>query len=204
MCSSDLGADDFMELLFSAAPYKFRELQSKADEQEDLPTFALKGVKLTFNLDADYDVIDTQYTRNVVGVVDGSDPVLKNTWVAFGAHYDHVGYDRGVLSGGREDRIYNGADDDGSGVSTVLALARAFALGPRTRRSELFVFHAGEEKGLYGSKYFADNPVVPIDKIVAQLNVDMVGRNFQNRASESNRFFAVGSDRISKIGRAHV
>ena len=92
---------------------------------------------------------------------------------------------RGLLGGGRggqapanpDDRINNGADDDGSGTVAIMAIARAFAQGPKPKRSLLFVWHAGEENGLLGSRYNADYPVVPIDKIVAQLNMDMVGRN---------------------------
>jgi hypothetical protein len=189
--------ENFFEFLFSAADLKYADLKAKVDREDDLPTFTLKGVKLTFNLDADYQVVSTQYTRNVVGIVDGSDAQLKNTYVAFGAHYDHIGYTTGMLPNGVTDRISNGADDDGSGTSTLIGLARAFALGPRTKRSELLVWHAGEEKGLYGSRYFADNPTVPIDSIVAQLNIDMIGRNRDNKESESNTVYAIGSDRIS-------
>src|SRR5262249_5190019 len=158
--------------------------------------FALKGVKLTFNLDADYQVIDTQYTRNVVGVVEGADPQLKNTYVAFGAHYDHLGYMRTAMPAG-SDRIYNGADDDGSGATNLIGIGRTFAMAPKTKRSVLFVWHAGEERGLYGSRYFADHPAVPIENIVAQLNIDMIGRNRDNNPAESNTVYAIGSDRIS-------
>jgi Zn-dependent M28 family amino/carboxypeptidase len=169
-----------------------------AEQQEDLPTFTLKGVAVTFDLDADYQVVNTRYTRNVIGVVEGSDPVLKDAYVAFGAHYDHLGAAQGVLPAGQTDRIYNGADDDGSGTAALIGLARAFASAPsRTKRSEIFVWHAGEEEGLYGSRYFADHPVVPLDHIVAQLNIDMIGRNHDNLESESNTVYAVGADRIS-------
>jgi len=189
--------DQFLTFLLSAAELKYPDLKAKADQQEDLPTFTLKGVKLTFNLDADYQVVNTHYTRNVVGIVEGNDPNLKNTYVAFGAHYDHLGYSQGVLSAGSTDRISNGADDDGSGTVALIGLARSFAIGPKTKRSLLFVWHAGEERGLYGSKYFADYPEVPIDSIVAQLNIDMIGRNRDNKDSESNTVYPVGSDRIS-------
>ena len=116
---------------------------------------------------------DTVPTQNVVGVWEGSDPVLKNEYVAVGAHYDHVGV--GVPVAG--DAIYNGADDDGSGTVSVLAMAQAFAQSPRPRRSILFVWHAGEEKGLWGSRYFSENPTVPLQSIVTQLNIDMIGRS---------------------------
>ncbi|HLQ77348.1 MAG TPA: M28 family peptidase, partial [Terriglobia bacterium] len=124
----------------------------------------------------------------------------KSTFVAFGAHYDHLGYIPGPLYGGNNDRIYNGADDDGSGTTALIGIARAFTQGPKTKRSLMFVWHAGEELGLYGSKYFADNPpaaVGNINNIVTQLNIDMIGRNRDNKASESSTVYAVGADRIS-------
>ncbi|HEX4934311.1 MAG TPA: M28 family peptidase [Gemmatimonadaceae bacterium] len=110
---------------------------------------------------------------NVVGIVRGSDPSLRNSYVAYGAHYDHIGIQPAVNG----DSIANGADDDGSGSVLQLSVARAFAQGPRPRRSVLFVWHVGEEKGLFGSDVFTANPTVPLDSIVAQLNADMVGRN---------------------------
>jgi hypothetical protein len=162
--------------------------------------------------------------RNVVAIVRGSDPALKNEYVAIGAHTDHTGMLQGqpldhdslhlynaarfaivgMVSRGeqptaeeqaevaaihvnldsvrkahpaRPDSIRNGADDDGSGSVTMLELAEAFAKSqPKPKRSILFVWHVGEEKGLLGSRWFADHPTVPRDSIVAQLNMDMVGR----------------------------
>jgi len=176
---------------------KYFDLKTMAQQQEPLPRFTLKGVTLTFDIDADYQVVTTRYTRNVVGIVAGNDNRLKDTYVAFGAHYDHTGYSQGVLPNNQTDRINNGADDDGSGTATLIGLARAFARGPKTKRSLIFVWHSGEESGLWGSRYFADHPTVPIDKIVAQLNMDMIGRNRNNLESESNTVHMVGSDRIS-------
>jgi hypothetical protein len=190
-------SDAFMEFLFSGSAVSYSDLKARSELQEELPRFTLEGVKLTFNLEADYRVMNTRYTRNVVGVVDGNDPNLKDTWVAFGAHYDHIGYMQDDISPGASDRIFNGADDDGSGTSALIGIARAFAAGTKPRRSLIFVWHTGEEQGLWGSRYFADHPTVPLDGVVAQLNVDMVGRNRGDRESESNSILAVGSDRIS-------
>jgi hypothetical protein len=190
-------SDELLEFLFSAADVKYAELRARSSEQEVLPGFTLKGVKLTFNLEADYQVVSTQYTRNVVGLVEGADPQLKNTYVVFGAHYDHVGYTTGILSGATEDRISNGADDDGSGTATLIGIARAFARGARPKRSLLFIWHAGEERGLWGSRYFADHPTIPIENVVAELNIDMIGRNRDDSQSESNTVYTVGADRIS-------
>jgi hypothetical protein len=206
--------DAFFEFLFGHAPTPYAELERLAKAQEPLPRFTLEGVTLTFNIDAEYEVVRTELAQNVVAIVDGSDPQLKNTYVAFGAHYDHVGYAEGevvqgpngprrlgapgrVSEGAMADRIWNGADDDGSGTVALMALAKAFSTGPRPKRSLLFVWHTGEERGLLGSRYFADNPTVPIDRIVAQLNMDMIGRNRDDKPTEANTVYIVGSDRIS-------
>jgi Peptidase family M28 len=197
--------DEFFEFLFSGSDVKYAELKQKAANQEPLPPFALKGVKMTFNVDADYTVVRTRYTHNVVGIVEGSDPKLKDTYLLYGAHYDHVGYSQGPAGVGRGgsnasgtfDRINNGADDDGSGTVAIMSIARAFALGPRPKRSILFVWHAGEEQALFGSRYHADYPVVPIEKMVAQINLDMVGRNRDDDPKQLNTILVVGSDRIS-------
>jgi hypothetical protein len=158
--------------------------------------------------------------RNVVAILPGSDPALRDEYIVIGAHNDHIGVaDSAVdhdslkvfnefaqpqgadgspktlsaaewsrvnamidslhkLHGGpRADSIYNGADDDGSGTVSVLEIAEAFQKGTvKPKRSILFIWHAGEEKGLWGSEYFTDHPTVPRESIVAELNMDMVGR----------------------------
>ncbi|HEY8188853.1 MAG TPA: M20/M25/M40 family metallo-hydrolase [Pyrinomonadaceae bacterium] len=141
-------------------------------------------------------------TQNVVAVFEGSDPVLKNEYVALGAHYDHVGV--GIPVNG--DSIYNGADDDGSGTTALLGIAEALTkAGMRPKRSVLFVWHAGEEKGLWGSRYFTMYPTIPLDKIVTQINIDMIGRskkegddNPRNRElSGPNEIYVIGSKMMS-------
>ena len=196
--------DEFYEFLFGAADVKYANLKARAGQQEPLPPVVLKDVTLTFDIDVDYTVRRAQYTRNVVGIIPGSDPVLKDTYVVLGAHYDHVGYREGtVVDGGPDsggdpnDHIWNGADDDGSGSMTIMAIAKAFSRAPRPKRSILFVWHAGEERGLWGSRYFVDHPEVPIEALVAQINMDMVGRNRDNKEKYANTVFLVGSDRIS-------
>jgi Zn-dependent M28 family amino/carboxypeptidase len=107
---------------------------------------------------------------------------MNGTYVAYGAHFDHIG----IQPPTNGDSIANGADDDGSGSVALLAIARAFQNAPtRPRRSMLFVWHGGEEKGLLGSAYFTAHPTVPIDSMVAQINADMIGRN--GSASEGAR-----------------
>ncbi len=129
---------------------------------------------------------ETKWTQNVVAYLEGGDPNLKNEVVVFGAHYDHVGKrDNGD--------IYNGADDDGSGTVAMLEIARAFAKNEvRPRRSLLFVSHAGEEKGLLGSRFYTDNPQIALEQTVAQLNIDMIGRN------DPNSVYIIGSNFLSK------
>ena len=114
---------------------------------------------------------------NVVAVVRGSDRSRSGTYVALGAHYDHIG----VVPPVQGDSIANGADDDGSGTVALLAIARQMQQAPiKPKRSVLFVWHVGEEQGLLGSSFFTAHPTVPIDSIVAQLNADMIGRNAES------------------------
>jgi len=188
--------DEFFEFLFSGSDVKYAQLKEMAAKREPLPRFALKGARITINVDADYQVVRTRLSHNVVGIIEGTDPKLKDTYVAYGAHYDHTGFRETAKPG--EDMINNGADDDGSGSVAIMAIARAYASGPKPKRSILMVWHAGEETGLLGSRYMADHPVVgDIDKIVAQLNMDMVGRNQDDDPANTDMIYVVGSDRIS-------
>jgi hypothetical protein len=162
------------------------------------------SAKVTITIDNTYEPVTTQLTRNVVAIVEGSDARLKDTYVLIGAHLDHVGYAvsnadvRGQVNNPiAADRIWNGADDDGSGSTALMAIAKAFARGPKPRRSVVFVWHAGEEAGMQGSLYNADFPVVPLEKIQAQLNIDMIGRNRDNDPAQANTLFVIGADRIS-------
>ncbi len=129
---------------------------------------------LTITITATRDVIQRR-APNVVGVLEGSDPELKNEYVLYSGHMDHVGVGRAVDG----DSIYNGADDDASGTVAVMEAAEAFAmLNPRPKRSMIFLLVSGEERGLWGSAHFAENPTVPLSDVVANLNADMVGRNW--------------------------
>ena len=114
---------------------------------------------------------------NILAVLEGSDPELKNQYLVVGAHYDHVGYGTRRNSYGPIGYIHNGADDNGSGVSGLLEVAQAFArTGSRPKRSILFCFWDGEEKGLYGSKHWLDHPTVPLEQVSLAFNADMIGR----------------------------
>lgn len=125
----------------------------------------------------------TARTQNVVGLWEGSDPLLKEQVVVVGAHFDHVGtaesLDAGRIGGTADgDTIWNGADDNGSGTSTLMEVAQAFAEGNlKPRRSILFIAFSAEEQGLFGSAHFCREPTLPRERLVAMLNMDMVGRN---------------------------
>jgi hypothetical protein len=122
---------------------------------------------------------------NTIGIVEGTDPKLRNEYVLFTAHMDHIGVTPGVA-----DSINNGADDDASGTTGVIELAEAFSQpGARPKRSLVFMTVSGEEKGLWGSHYWSEHPTVPIKDVVANLNMDMIGRNW--------------ADTIVAIGKEH-
>lgn len=130
-------------------------------------------------------------SENVLGFIEGSD--LKNEIVVISAHYDHLGKDGNM--------IYNGADDDGSGTSAILNLAKAFAIakkeGHGPRRSLLFIAFSGEEKGLLGSEYYANHPEFPLKNTVCDLNIDMIGRIDEKHKGNPNYIYVIGSDKLS-------
>ena len=122
--------------------------------------------------------------KNVIGILRGSDPVLRNTYIIVSAHYDHIGTLKtasGLTSEkptSDHDEIYNGANDDGSGTVSVVALAKAFAnLRERPKRSIIFMTFCGEELGLLGSRYYTEHPVVPLKQTIADINLEQVGRS---------------------------
>jgi hypothetical protein len=136
--------------------------------------------------------------RNVAGLLPGSDPQLKDEYVIVSAHYDHVGL--GEPAPGTSDRIYNGANDDGSGTVSVIELAAALgAADPRPRRSILFLTFFGEEKGLLGSRYYGKHPLVPIEKTVAMINLEHVGRTDDTEGPQVDRASMTGFD-FSDVG----
>ncbi|HLA94080.1 MAG TPA: M28 family peptidase [Pyrinomonadaceae bacterium] len=189
-----------MAHLFAGEKFSATTLFNRSITGEAFESFELKSDKrLKGNIAVKTENIHTQ---NVVGILEGSDPVLKNEYVVIGAHYDHVGMNPFAIG----DKIFNGADDDGSGTVSVMAIAQAFAKGTqKPKRSMLFIWHAGEEKGLWGSEYFADNPTVPIGSIITELNIDMIGRyqqagddNPKNKLlPKQNEVFLIGSKMMS-------
>jgi len=145
-------------------------------------------------------ITDRASAPNVVGILEGSDPRLKREYVVLSAHMDHVGVGRPVNG----DSIYNGADDDASGTIAVVEAAEAFAqLQPRPKRSIIFLTVSGEEKGLWGSAYFANRPPVPMADIVADLNTDMVGRNWKDTIVVIGKEHSDLGATLNRVGAAH-
>jgi Zn-dependent M28 family amino/carboxypeptidase len=193
-------APAMLDALFAGEQQTAADALRLAQDRKGGPSFTLAPQKvLHFSVSVQ---TDRQFTQNVVGVLEGKDKQLKQEYVALGAHYDHVGVGAPDKNG---DTIYNGADDDGSGTVSVLTMAEAFAKGPRPARSLLFVWHCGEEKGLWGSKYFTEHPTVPLNQIVAQLNIDMIGRSkkegdtnpLNRELSGPNEIYVIGSQMMS-------
>jgi len=138
---------------------------------------------------------------DVLGFLPGSDPKLKNETLVISAHYDHIGL---LPEGTKGDRINNGADDDGSGTTGMMEIARAFSAAKKAghgpRRSILFLGNVGEEKGLLGSEYYTDHPVIPLANTIADLNIDMIGRvgeEYQKKPDSANYVYVIGSGMLS-------
>lgn len=153
-----------------------------------------KRVKLKTKLGLRQSKDDQQLVgSNVIGFIEGSDPEVKDEVVIVTAHYDHLGK-RGAS-------IFNGADDNGSGTSTVMGVANAIAsakkAGSGPRRSILVMLVSGEEKGLLGSKYYVNFPLFPLENAVANINVDMVGRIDKEYEGNPNYVYVIGADRLS-------
>jgi hypothetical protein len=245
------GDETFFDALFAGSGTTFADVRAKAEKGEPIAPLSLT-TKVSITIDQTYEIVSQQTSHNVVGLIEGTDARLKESYVLFGAHLDHLGYSQtggsrgagtdacrrrsptaqaAVTAAGKtvqrptaargagarggaargtappasavpfeqRDIINNGADDDGSGSTTLLAIAKAFATGPKPKRSVIVIWHAGEENGLYGSRFNADYPIVPIEKIETELNIDMVGRDDCDNIEGdfSNTLFIVGADRIS-------
>lgn len=147
---------------------KIEDLQKAIDSTLKSASQELAGTRLTIETTSQSALVRC---RNVVGYIEGSDPSLKSEAVVIGAHLDHLGK--------RGDYVFNGADDNGSGSVGVINLARAFTANPeKPKRSVVFCLWTGEEEGLLGSRYYVQNPVFPMEKTVACINLDMISRPY--------------------------
>jgi hypothetical protein len=147
------------------------------------------------------------FAPNVVGILEGSDPVLKHEYVVFSAHMDHVGtagQPGSQCAAVGADSICNGADDDGSGTVGVVELAEAFSRpGARPKRSLIFLTVSGEEEGLWGSAWFVSHPPVPLPQIVADLNADMIGRNWKDTIVAIGKEHSDLGRTLNRVNAAH-
>lgn len=171
--------------ILSGANLNLDELREKAKSRDFQPVKT--GVKVSVNLKSETKNFDSP---NVVGIVEGSDPKLKNEYVVYSAHWDHLGVGEADKNG---DKIYNGAYDNASGVATVIGIAEVLAkmsARQRPKRSFLFLFPTAEEQGLLGAEYYSKNPLVPLNKTVANVNID--GVNFFGLTKD---FKPLGADR---------
>ena len=165
--------DSAAKVLLTQAGLDLTQLRTQAESRDFKPVPTGVMVDLSFR-----NTVEHLESENVVGIVRGRDPVVRDQYVAFSSHWDHLGVGPAVDG----DSIYNGALDNASGVADLLAVARVAQQSPRPRRSLLFVFVTAEESGLLGSEYFGQNPVAPADKIVANINVD--GGNILGRVRD--------------------
>jgi hypothetical protein len=170
----------------------------EAVRADTAPVFReLPGLRVTVTLRDS--VFHATSAPNAIGILDGSDPVLRREYLVYSAHMDHIG-----ISPGRPDSVNNGADDDASGTTGVIELARAFSRpGARPKRSIIFLTVSGEEKGLWGSRYFTEHPPVPIGRIVADLNMDMIGRNWRDTIVAIGREQSNLGETLERVNRAH-
>jgi len=154
-------------------------LQEEIDEKMMPRSFPIPDKKITLAINFKSEFVDA---FNIVAKVEGSDPELKEEVVIVGAHYDHVGKDN-------RGRVYGGADDNASGTAGVMELARAFqSLKEKPKRTILFILFTAEEKGLFGARWYIDNPIFPLEKTVAMINLDMIGRNDVDQMSLVGRY----------------
>jgi hypothetical protein len=154
------------DALLKGSGHTLEELQKGIDETLKPNSFIIQDKRMKIT---EVSIKEEKVLNNVAGYIEGSDPVLKNEVVVFSGHYDHIG--------GSGAKINSGADDDASGCAALLSMAEAFqSLKKKPLRSILFLWVSGEEIGLYGSQSYVDNPLFPLDKTVADLNMDMIGR----------------------------
>lgn len=174
--------------IFDTSVEKLRTTIEKNKESDKNKLKKIKPAEVSYKAERKTEKI---ITENVLGFIEGTEE--KDEAIVITAHYDHVGINDG--------KIYNGADDDGSGTSAVLELAEAFALakeaGYAPKRSLLFMTVTGEEKGLLGSKYYVNHPVFPLEKTVANLNIDMIGRIDKAHEGNGDYIYLIGTDRLS-------
>jgi hypothetical protein len=186
------------ERLLAGAGADLGAVAADFEEAEDVVPVVLEGVEVTIRAPMDTEL---STPPNVVGLLRGIDPTLSHTYIVLSAHFDHVGIGVADAAG---DSIYNGADDDASGTSVLLEVAQAFQSMPRPpKRSIVFLAVSGEEKGLLGAAHFARKPTVPLDGIIANINLDMIGRNAPDTVIAVGQEFTSLGDLARSIAAQH-
>jgi hypothetical protein len=186
------------ERILAASGADLGEVAATVEGARGASPLALDGVEITIRAPLD---ADSSTPPNVVGLLRGSDPSLADSYIVLSAHFDHVGIGDADADG---DSIYNGADDDASGTSVLLEVAQAFQSMPRPpRRSVLFLAVSGEEKGLLGAAHYARHPTVPLEEIIANINLDMVGRNAPDTVIAVGEEFTSMGDLSRQIAAHH-
>src|SRR5581483_637887 len=167
------------ETILGAAGVSLSDLKAAIDREEKPHSTTIGGLRARLAVNLTKTV---RPTDNVVAIIRGSDPKLKDENIVIGAHYDHLGLGHyGTMDPNAEGQIHNGADDNASGVAVMLSVARRFAAGKAPPRTLVFVAFTGEELGLYGSRYFVEHPPFPLAAAKAMINLDMVGRMEDNK-----------------------
>ncbi len=178
-------------------------IQEALDTRMKPASRLLDGVEVALTTDIRRERVPV---RNVIARLEGSDPALRDEHVVLGGHYDHVGYGHSGSLTGAWGHVHPGADDNASGTAAILAVAEALSRAPeRPRRSILFMHFTAEEKGLMGSRWFVEHPTVPMNKILAMINLDMVGRNDPSQLSVNGDAAAAGLDAlVQRIARDEI
>ena len=170
-----------VDILVRSTNQPLDELAKSAATAHGISPVPLQGIEIDLTVTVDRQRVPD---RNVVGLIEGADPRVADEWVIISAHYDHIGADG--------PRIFNGADDDGSGVVGLIEIAEAYALttrnGQRPRRSVLFAAWNAEEQGALGAWAYTEQPLTPLEKTVAVLNMDMIGRDEEIPERGGSRF----------------
>jgi hypothetical protein len=180
------------DIILKESGYDLRTLQEKIVAEKKPASVELNDITVTFRTYIDKSDITV---NNVIGLVEGSDPVLKNECIIYTAHFDHVGVNQ-------EGEAFNGADDNASGSMALLEVAQAFMnLKKKPLRTIVFAWVNGEEKGLLGSEFYVSDPVVPLDKTLININLDMVGRS--KMPSDTGKFMGFDVN-VSQQGEIHL
>ena len=182
---------DAAKALFADAPQSLEQIYAMLEKKEVPKGFALT-TSASLTRESTHSMIQSQ---NVVAVLEGSDPVLKNEYVVVTAHSDHIGIGNDLRS---KDKINNGLMDNAAGVAILLETARLYTQSAvKPKRSILFLHVTGEEHGLLGSRYYSENPLFPLANTVADVNIDMIGRRDELHATTNNYVYIIGANRLS-------